>query len=517
MQANIMLSAGTFAYIQNILKNTPEKNWKSKLKQLQPSNISKAEILPIHQILNDSELKLSSTNQKMLLNGKLITTTGLQTHYSYFLYYGKFETYALQRINNSNHILKINLSEPINQIIKDTMRWISHIILLELKNTPESQWDSKINQLQNNLKLPLELISAENSKITEKIRNDLEIYQTAFTLPSDSKTIKTLYFSTSNPEKILQIGPIENPQMTTLFSVEQDYYFIILAIVSIVIVIFLTWLFSRNIMIIFNITKKYSSGNFNQNNYKISKLSILHSTYQNILSMGNSLQKLMKTQKNMTRFVAHEIRTPLSTMQFAIDALNKNKNLSNSDNQKIASIQEDIFEINKLVSTFLLYQKTQSPELTLNLESFNLVSFLTNIIQKYNISNIDIIISPEIPDTLTITADPDLLKHVINNLLTNAIKAAKNKIFIDLNITSKFINIIIEDNGAGISASDKKTIFEPFSTLNTQENISKHIGLGLTIAKSIIELHHGKITVSESKKLGGAKFIIQLPAHNRLN
>jgi signal transduction histidine kinase len=56
-----------------------------------------------------------------------------------------------------------------------------------------------------------------------------------------------------------------------------------------------------------------------------------------------------------------------------------------------------------------------------------------------------------------------------------------------------------------------KNIFEPFVTLNANQDLGKHIGLGLTIAKSIIELHKGSIAVSESIQLGGARFIIKLP------
>ena len=74
-----------------------------------------------------------------------------------------------------------------------------------------------------------------------------------------------------------------------------------------------------------------------------------------------------------------------------------------------------------------------------------------------------------------------------------------------------YVEIHVEDDGQGICRAEVEKIFEPFTTLNTDQNLSNHIGLGLTIAKSIIELHKGSIVVSKSSQLGGAKFTIKLP------
>jgi len=227
--------------------------------------------------------------------------------------------------------------------------------------------------------------------------------------------------------------------------------------------------------------------------------------------MGNSLKRLIQSQRNMSRFVAHEVRTPLSTMQFALDSLKKEKNLSESARQKLSSIQEDVEDINKLIAYFLLYYKSTSHELKLKYELFNILAWLSGIVKKYAHAKKTVTIKSFTKESLNVNADPNLLKHVVDNLITNALKAATQNVLISLETNEKYVEIHIEDDGQGICATEVERIFEPFTTLNTDQNLSNHIGLGLTIAKSIMELHKGSIMVSKSHQLGGAKFTIKLP------
>lgn len=402
------------------------------------------------------------------------------------------------------------LTEPVNQVIKSTMRWIAHIIFSELDTTPKKQWPHTLATLQQKFGIPLQLVTSTSQAITHKMRQDLRIYQVAFQMPKTNKSITTLYFPTSDPDKLLVIGPIQYVMLSNLFRVEQRYYFIILTMAAILIVIYLTWLFSRNIRNIYKITQRYSSGDFSQPN-KISRFSILQGVYENVVSMGNNLKRLIQSQKNMTRFVAHEVRTPLSTMQYALDSLKKEQNLSESVHQKLNSIQEDIEDINHLISYFLLYYKSTAHELKLNYQPLDMAHWFNGIVKRYEHSTINITLQVPTHNGCLVKFDPNLLKHVVDNLITNALKFASKDILVSLSMNKATVEIHVEDDGPGISSLEAKTIFEPFTTMNMEQDTSKHIGLGLTIAKSIVELHHGSITVSQSNKLGGAEFVVLLP------
>lgn len=501
---NRLISKGTFSYIQAILAKTPKSNWKSTLKRLQPKSTPLAKILPINS------LQLSKNDKLRLLNGNVVFESEKYFHFIYFLYYGIFDSFAMQRVGNSQYALKIMLTAPINQTIKNTTRWMIHIILKELKNTPEEKWTHTIDKLQTTFGMPLKLISTNSKVITNKMRQDLNTYSIAYSEPKANKPISTLYFHTSDPKKLLVVGPIQYSPLSSLFSVAQHYYFISFTIASILIVIFLTWLFSRNVLKIYQLTRKYSEGDFNVN-AKISRTSILHGVYQNIIAMGSSLNRLIQSQHNMTRFVAHEVRTPLSTIQLALDSLKKDDNLSQQSQKNLVSIQDDIRDINKLISYFFLYYQSATHELKYKTETLNISDWLESIVKRYTLSKIKVTFLPFKKENIFSTVDPGLLKHAIDNLITNALKSAKTNVIVGLEVDNHHIKINVDDDGPGIRDSEMKNIFEPFNTLSENQNLGKHIGLGLTIAKSIIELHKGSIVVSSSSELGGARFSIILP------
>src|SRR3990167_4691347 len=501
---NRLISKGTFSYIQATLAKTPESNWESAIKKLQPSDTPLAEILSI------KSLQLNKKDKSQLLNGNIVFSYEKKFHFSYFLYYGMFESFALQRIEKSDFALKIILTQPINQTIKSTMLWITQIISHELNGAPKEKWPLVLKNLQITFKMPIKLIPKNSDIITNKMRHDLSVYAMAYSNPEADKPISTLYFQAKDPEMLLVIGPIQYSPLSSLFSMAQRYYFISFTISSIFIVIFLTWLFSRNVLKIYQLTRKYSQGNFNVNT-KISHASILHGIYQNIIAMGASLNRLIKSQHNMTRFVAHEVRTPLSTMQLALDSLKKEDNLSQQSQNNLVSIQEDIREINKLISYFFLYYQSASHELKLKTEILNISDWLDSVVKRYALSKIKVTFVPFNKENIFLNVDPSLVKHVFDNLMTNALKFAKENIIISLEADKHHIKINVDDDGPGMPQSEIKNIFEPFNTLNDDQTFGKHIGLGLTIAKSIIELHKGSIAVSNSPELGGARFSIILP------
>lgn len=386
--------------------------------------------------------------------------------------------------------------------------------MYELKQSPKSTWLTKLTDLQTTFGIPLKLISKNDVEMNQKMQRDLKRYATAYLQPNTDQPISTVYFKLPETNELLKIGPIQYTPLSSLFSVAQRYYFISFAIAAIIFVVLLTWLFSRNVIKIYQLTRKYSNGDFNAN-IKIGRTSILQGVYKNIISMGKSLNQLVQSQNNMTRFVAHEIRTPLATMQFALDSLKKDHHLSTQSQENVVSIEEDIQEINSLISYFLLYYQTTTHELTLKNEHINILEWLSTIINKFTLSKIKLSLITDNQDGVFANADPNLLKHSINNLITNALKFAHKNIIVSLSQDSHHIIISIEDDGPGIPETELKNIFKPFNVLDKDQAFGKHIGLGLSIAESIVELHKGTLSVSQSTKLGGAKSTIKLPGYSK--
>ncbi|MDF1795614.1 MAG: ATP-binding protein [Coxiellaceae bacterium] len=111
---------------------------------------------------------------------------------------------------------------------------------------------------------------------------------------------------------------------------------------------------------------------------------------------------------------------------------------------------------------------------------------------------------------VVVSFDAKLLKHAIENIITNALKFARHKIAVTLQASPDEVRIAIDDDGPGIPEADREKVFEPFATLNSIDDYQKHMGLGLAIAKSVVALHSGSISI-QSSALGGCKLAIDLP------
>ena len=117
----------------------------------------------------------------------------------------------------------------------------------------------------------------------------------------------------------------------------------------------------------------------------------------------------------------------------------------------------------------------------------------------------------EIDENITAEVDPDKIKQVIENLLSNSIKYSGDikKIFVRLFRKTYHVCIEIEDNGIGIPEDRLSRIFEAFYRIDQKDNISG-TGLGLTVVKEIIEAHHG--TNSVTSEIGkGSIFTVRIP------
>lgn len=150
---------------------------------------------------------------------------------------------------------------------------------------------------------------------------------------------------------------------------------------------------------------------------------------------------------------------------------------------------------------------------------FSLTQALTNAVKsvesfaKENKSVINSYIADEIPDC---RGTKLAFEEAISNLLFNAVKysPAESSILLTSYVSDHIVNIIVEDNGYGIPAEEQAFIFDEFYRASNVKKIKEGDGMGLALVKTIIERHHGTITV-ESELNKGSKFIIKLPLQER--
>ncbi len=232
-----------------------------------------------------------------------------------------------------------------------------------------------------------------------------------------------------------------------------------------------------------------------------------------INKLSNELNDQENLRKQLTGDIAHELRTPLTSIKGHLDAIIVG--IWEPTNERLNSINEEVKRITNLVDELRKLAKFDSGKDNLNKEIVNLKNYIKsiaynyegkalekNIVIKYQLENIEALI------------DKEKFAQVIINILSNDIKYnnGNNDIYIKVFKKNNSINISIKDSGIGIPKSEYKNIFERFYRLDKSRGANeKGVGVGLTIAKSIVNAHGGEIEVySEINK--GSEFIISLPS-----
>ncbi len=210
--------------------------------------------------------------------------------------------------------------------------------------------------------------------------------------------------------------------------------------------------------------------------------------------------------------LAHEIRTPLTSIKIFVQSLEKEVNKDESREEDFRIIKKEIDRINENITHLLNFAKPEEPQLqNINFNEL-LREKLTLLMPKIKMNNIqiDLSLSEPLPP---VDGDPKQLGHVLLNLLLNAIEAMPQggRLTIHSAIEAipddhrKLLKMVIQDTGSGIPEDNLPYIFDPFFT--TKKNGT---GLGLSIVSSLVEKHHGHIEV-RSQMGQGTSFILRIP------
>lgn len=236
-------------------------------------------------------------------------------------------------------------------------------------------------------------------------------------------------------------------------------------------------------------------------------------------------QKVLKEesgrQRELISLTSHQLYTPLSMIRGFVSMLN-DKSLGELNPQQKEAVNEihlNSKRMTSLVSELLSISYIQSGNIEVHLSSGKIEEIVQNCVNQFNknLPKKEIALEFTKPSNLKpIRIDQDKIRQVINNFIDNAIKyTTRGKIEITLQQTDQETTFIIKDEGAGIDPEDFNKLFQPFFRgQNILELDNKGTGLGLYIAKMIIEKHHGKIWAKSEGKNEGATFAFSLPNNN---
>lgn len=233
-------------------------------------------------------------------------------------------------------------------------------------------------------------------------------------------------------------------------------------------------------------------------------------------NMTQRLRGLINSHKEMTNAVSHELRTPLARMKFALAMIDTQS--ANPNNQKnLDSIQQDISEMESLISALLMYAGFEQESQHLAQCAGDMRGMLEEIRNRFmrsNPRNLTINIR-HCPEDNRVLCEWKLMETVVQNLINNAARYAQTTILIEVIEDANHFYIAVEDDGIGVASAERDRVFESFVRLYNEDQAQQRstggFGLGLAIVKRIIKWHKGDARFTDPHYLTGARIELQWP------
>jgi len=269
------------------------------------------------------------------------------------------------------------------------------------------------------------------------------------------------------------------------------------------------------IRVITSKAKQISAENLNEKiggNFPDDEIGELAATFD---SMIKRLKESFDSLNQFSADVSHELRTPLTILQGEVEIALRGDRSSNEYRDILKSSLEEIKRLQNIVETLLFLSKAEAGKIVYNKKDIEVLELIVSVIYplKSYLKERNITLDIDVEPSLIMKGDENLLKQLFYNLIHNAIKYNRDngKIFIKASSSGKFINVSIEDTGSGIKKDFLEKIFDRFYRVDKSRTRDEGgFGLGLNIAKKIIDIHTAKIDIqSEVEK--GTKFIISFP------
>ena len=228
----------------------------------------------------------------------------------------------------------------------------------------------------------------------------------------------------------------------------------------------------------------------------------------------NAEEKLKsdRESKELISNISHDLKTPMTAIKGYIEGIMDGvADTEEKRDRYIRTIYNKVNDMNSLIEELFLYAKLDSNSVTYSFAKVNVDAYFQDCVEEISLDlesqGVDFGYFNYADRDTVIIADPEQLKRVVNNIIGNSVKYASpdRKLMISLRIMeeAEFVKIEIEDNGKGIARNEVPLIFDRCYRTDASRNSSKGgSGLGLSIAKKIIEEHGGKIWAVSTEGAG---------------
>ncbi len=233
----------------------------------------------------------------------------------------------------------------------------------------------------------------------------------------------------------------------------------------------------------------------------------------NMNAMLERIERLVQGIRQVSDNIAHDLRTPLTRLSSEVQVALQQE----GGEGHLAALQRVHSELEKMQSIFsslLAISRAESGGMPVKRAVVDFSELLNELVELYEPSAEEhgLVLHGDVAEGLLIYGNRQLLAQIISNLLDNALKYVPSggEIRLGAHRQDNQIKVVVEDGGPGIPPEMRDKVFERFSRLDPSRTMTGS-GLGLSLAKAFVELHHGRIAIVKSD-LGGSAFLLDLPA-----
>lgn len=361
------------------------------------------------------------------------------------------------------------------------------------------------------------IVTDANNQVVADSRDDLEgKYKPdspgkPISMPFQAEPSGTVYII---PESSAALG-LESLQI--LFA-SIGRYFLWGGCIAVVVALALSYFISRRVLApvqaLTRAARQLGSGDFSQR-VTIRSKSELGELAETFNSMAHNLERAEELRKNMVADIAHELRTPLSNIKGYLEATRDG--IIDADEETLRKLDEEATLLTRLVNDLQELSLAEAGELRLECETVDSRDLIENAVgmMQTKARQKRIMLTSELPEQLpSVRVDTHRISQVLRNLIENAITATPEGGSVTVSAVSdnRWTEISVQDTGEGIPAEALSRIFERFYRLDkSRARATGGSGLGLTIARRLVEAHGGELR-AESEQGHGSRFSFTIPA-----
>lgn len=244
----------------------------------------------------------------------------------------------------------------------------------------------------------------------------------------------------------------------------------------------------------------------------------LNTMTADIARLMDKERELERSKNELITNVAHDLRTPLTSIIGYLGLLNNNETYNKLDEDTKRKYIDVVYtkskKLQQLIEDLFGFTKLNHGKIVMNIEKIDIVRLMQQLMDEFYPNFLEKGLAFELTsnkDNIDITADPKLLVRLFDNLINNAIKYGGDGKRVDVKIKDydEYVKIYVTNYGMVIPEKDLPLLFDRFYRVeNSRSNETGGTGLGLAIAKNIVKLHNGTIEVESDLK--GTSFIVSL-------